>query len=297
MINDTSSCDTFIKSNPISFRGLNEGDKKKVKYFINDLYKAFYIKDDTSLETIKKTVRKYDRDLDVKLIGEYPEEPPQGMVAFYTYNNRLDKEKGVIVRSGPTIYIDDDAPCFDQKLSFFVSTVHEFTHAIQNATKEYSKASFETRYFDCHKDNIQNAFKNLSMASDASRIFEMDFDDLIYASGQAIRISSNEPYGKALDKIAVMRGYSDSESYIKSSVNRFFKYGDDAGIKLDKKLILEYSALHLEHESEAYEVSKTCFAKAMENSPKRVNIMYQSGLQAELFNRASGILRQMAKKY
>ena len=293
--------DTFSKANEVSFTGLSDSDKKKVSSFSKDLYRIFYIDKNFDLEKIQKIARKYDKGLSVKSMQEAPNE--YGYDALYAHKTQIDADSFDINIADRTLYLDEtrvsDA---DEINEFYVAAIHEFTHAIQEQSKEMSCPNIVKSYLARNKNsaNRDDVLKNAVMSNRVAHGIEDIIATPIAACLNTPVIVSQMVKGKHSPNVGMelahkMYGINDYNAYVRQSVNQLFNSLDEGKAGADRKHLLTYTAKHLECEAEAYNTESGAYAKVMDKNVAS-HFAYLISVKSKVFSEASRILMKMARE-
>ena len=302
-VNEPLGIDTFSKSEQVSFKGLNDSDKKKVRAFSKELYRMLYIDKKFDFAGIQKIVRKFNKNLSVKPMDEAPS--GYDYCSIYVHKSQFDYESFSVNCTDETLYLEE--PKRDNRNDInelYVSAVHEYTHAIQANSKEMScydltKAYLAKNRNSSDKDTVfQNAVVCDQVVHKIEDIVSMPIKMALNNPPVIVRIAMAAHSPKVGLEIAnASCGISDYNKFVRDSVNSLFASVENSGLKPDRKYFLTSAAKHLECEAEAYNNEAFAYAKVLENREIGAQHSYLISVNSRAFLDASKVVAKMAREW
>ena len=292
--------DTFARSNEISFCGLSSNERAKIKSFKNDLYQMLFMKRDSDFKNVQELVDKYINGVDVKSIKKMPFKV-RDIAAFYMEKADPDFENNNMQITERTIFLDKPNLRNNIKLDeYFVSAVHEFTHAVQRQSETMSCPKMVESYYDKHPDLID---EKLTVARECEAVAGFLKDMALAPINKAmlrpdifsmtLRDEVSPIAGVKMLKNAF--GIDNYGNYIKRAIDNSLQKLLQDDFITDKKFLLEYAAKYIECENEAYMQEALAYEKALDkqHAKRSRKVSY---IRANLLDEASKIIRHEIRK-
>lgn len=247
--------DIFIRTEPISF-GKKKTREELVRDFAKDI-KKYYYDEPFNFQAIQKAAQKNIKGIEVKDYRELDIENEvltTFMGALYS-SFSYDNEKQLTVPSKLIMYLKDPNENTDMEpIAYYANAVHEYTHALQQADKDFSDVAVLNRLL--RKSSASSDVKERTItyvgefALDAEKRIKEPLHNAEKDDKKNFLYYMTQP---TIKKIYEDEGVKDIKKFALDKIKNLIptykeKYGE-----MDEKILLEYTLYHLKKENEAYD--------------------------------------------